>query len=351
MRMMKDKLKVKVELIKNGLARLENVDDADYFGIAFKEYISNSSLKYINPAEGGSAASYSNRIDKKSDALELGSAIHKLILEGDDYHLSTVTKPIESVANIMASAALVVCHMNPTKPYEVCVREAIQLFYNYRGQPITEERIQLILRDGKAYYNHLIAPVPGALVLTSYLRGRLQLAVSNILANQRIAELLKPSNSVFNVKHFKEDVITAGVKVSVNTGRRRTRIFKLKCKIDSWSIDFDNKVITLNDLKTTSSPIQGFMDHSFQKWHYQRQMGMYAWLLKNYCIQEYNIQDIDTWTMQVNMIVAETQAPYNAYTFEVEQSILDEGVKEMEGLLGLVAWHTIKGFDKVIELV
>lgn len=54
-------------------------------------------------------------------------------------------------------------------------------------------------------------------------------------------------------------------------------------KADNWTIDKDNKIITLNDLKTTGHLLEQFMNGSFWNFHYHRQMGMYLWMLLQFC--------------------------------------------------------------------
>jgi hypothetical protein len=46
-----------VEIIPESI-RLLKIDDATYFGPEYKDYISNSKLKLINPDEGGSREKY-----------------------------------------------------------------------------------------------------------------------------------------------------------------------------------------------------------------------------------------------------------------------------------------------------
>lgn len=64
----------------------EDLSDEEYFK---RPGISNSRLKYINPKEGGSPLLYKNPPKfEYSPSLELGSAVHQLILQPNDYELS-----------------------------------------------------------------------------------------------------------------------------------------------------------------------------------------------------------------------------------------------------------------------
>jgi hypothetical protein len=362
-------LKAKFKLVKGSVKRLHGIDDADYFGEEYSDYVSNSSLKYINPDEGGSAFNYKNRVSQQSDSLELGSAIHKMILEGDKYILSEVDKPNGKLGVVVDKAYWLynlASHLGKTVTLEELVREAATMADYYTGV-LTEDRINDAVDKGRAYFEFLVRKGDrrDIVVLTPALKGRLEKSVSSIKANRDIMSLIRPSGDIFDVRHFREDVIVAEAMVN-------GRVLKLKCKVDSWSIDFDNKVITLNDLKSTGASIQGFMGKyvtvfepgegteilsrkefvggSFQKWHYHRQMGMYAMMLKASCVEEFGITDIEQWEFKVNMVVAETLPPYNAYSFDVHNGWLEAGVLEMEDLLARVAWHEQNGWDKIMEL-
>lgn len=354
------------KILEGSTKRLQNISDEDYFGDAYKEYVSNSSLRSLNPDEGGSAFLFKNRVHRDGDSLELGTAIHRMVLEGDKYVLGEVEKPSGKLGKLVTNA-----HARDNGDYEVAMADAM-VEEKYYADALTEERIASAMEKGRAYFDFLKtkASNPNMIVLTSELRQRLQKSVSSIKANKDITGLLSPSDSIFNVKSFSEDVIISEWTVEVD-GRVRT--VGVKGKIDSWSIDFDNKVLTLNDLKTTGTPIQAFMGRwqsrvipvidqpevvkvemefvkgSFQKWHYYRQMAMYLLLLKGACADEYGI-DLEGWTINVNIIVAETITPFNAYSFEVNSGWLKVGEDELADLLYRYAWHETNGWDKIMEL-
>jgi hypothetical protein len=373
-----DLTKTKVTFLPESVKRIPEVDDSDYFGEAYKQYVSNSSLKYLNPDEGGSAYAYINRVSNQSNSLELGTAVHRTVLEGDKYVLSEVNKPSGKLSGVI-EAAYILCKRHPERPYSHLVIQACG-DTDYYGKSLTEARIQSAIEDGREYFEFLkvTGEDSSLIILSPENKSRLLKATQSIKENSEITALLKPSESFFDVRSFSEDVITIEVLVEFEepgefiSSAVVTQV-DLKCKIDNWSIDLDNKVITLNDLKTSGAPIQGFMGKwvtmlepecegcveivdgkkfipgSFQKWHYHRQMGMYAAMLTAHCVKEFNIDNIDDWTINVNMIVAETIAPFNAYTFAVTKQWLDAGIREMNSLLGRLAWHKIYGFDKVIE--
>ena len=79
-----------------------DISDEEYFGPNYKEYISNSRLSYINPEQGGSYELYLENPKKESSSLLLGSAVHCLTLQPNDFLLvDTVDRPTAK-AGLMA---------------------------------------------------------------------------------------------------------------------------------------------------------------------------------------------------------------------------------------------------------
>lgn len=366
--------KVEISIVPGSIKRIPNVSDEDYFGEKYAYYVSNSNLKHINPEEGGTAYKFSHRQSFTSDSVELGSAVHRAVLEGDKYVLAEVSKPSGKLAAIVEKAVQLY-HVNKGRTYDKLMLQAM-LDLDYYGESRTTARADTAIENGREYFDFLVQTkdTSGLIILAPEQREKFMKAIASIKENRDIEALLHPSDSIFNILHFSEDVLTASqlVKIQEGIGERFVTI-PIKCKIDNWTIDFDNKVITLNDLKTSSYPIQNFMGRwskvsepiepgslivrdvdkftpgSFQKWHYQRQMAMYSAMLIAHCEEEYKIDTLDGWQVKVNMIVAETIAPYNAYSFEVNDHWLLAGYTELERVMGRVAWHTINGFDKIME--
>jgi hypothetical protein len=182
-----------------------------------------------------------------------------------------------------------------------------------------------------------------------------------------------PDRDIFDIESYNEDVITvSGTFTIPDEEMLESKIdIGFKAKIDNWSIDKDNKVITLNDLKTTGKPVETFggqhlksievigpfeivpktvfEEGSFQKFHYYRQMAMYAFILWKYCEKQYGVKASDGWKMNVNMVVIESNAPHNCRVFRVSKRWIDYGKSEFLELSKRVAYHRMFGFDKHID--
>lgn len=359
----------KVTLVEQTVQRLE-MDDETYFGNGLPGYISNSLMGLINPNQGGSARRFFFGFEdeaKYSAALELGSAVHALILEEDKYHLAEVSKPTGSVGPIFDTIYKLMNRGETSMEFEPALDVAVKL-HDYYGGDVTGKRRQTLIEKGKPYLDFLTEyKVPGMICLTPDMKLKLTACVESVKKNRAAQRLLNPvSDEFFPIHSFNEDVIICDVDVEHDGMEER---MSLKAKIDNWTIDPELKIVTLNDLKTTGKDLQSFAGKtvtdyytqggeivsnevfvrgSFQSYHYYRQMYMYGWMLWQYCKEKYGVDD--TWTLNVNMVVVETNKPHGCQVFGVSKNWMQIGKQEFEELIGIILWHKKNGYDKIKEI-
>lgn len=58
-----------------GSLKRDPISDEEYFSDKYKDYVSQSGLKNIDPSKGGSAKAYFEPVRKVSGSLALGSAV------------------------------------------------------------------------------------------------------------------------------------------------------------------------------------------------------------------------------------------------------------------------------------
>ena len=89
-----DLSQVTLKPILSSVQRLD-ISDETYFGPQYKHYISNSRLKLIDPTCNGSPSTYkAGFTGKTTGSLSLGSNIHMLYLQPEEFELVTdVTLP------------------------------------------------------------------------------------------------------------------------------------------------------------------------------------------------------------------------------------------------------------------
>ena len=360
----------KVEVVEGSVKRIQMSDEV-YFGPEYKDYVSNSKMGLLNPSQGGSPQKFFQGFKPiNSTSLVLGSAVHQLTLESEDYALSDITKPGGKLG------------------------DAYKYFMEYRNKGETIEK-SLVLACNKAEYyisrlkSYNGKTLPGfikdgivkclphfknsktkkddkgrsLIYLPSDMLDKCKGCVKSLKENEDIQKQLRVPLS------FCEDVIICEMRItfpkdfSNPQGERHETIVKLKMKADQWNINHDEKWFTLNDVKTTGKPLQYFMgfeyeeenllgkvtrfkEGSFQSFHYSRQMAMYLLMLKLYIEQEYG----KGYKMSTNMLVVETVGAHNSCLYPVNNTTIKAGFKEFSELLKRVAYHQVKGYESILEL-
>jgi hypothetical protein len=149
------------------------------------------------------------------------------------------------------------------------------------------------------------------------------------------------------IDSFNEDTILIDYKCEYGD---KSCILKFKMKADNWTIDKENKVLTLNDLKTTGKPISMFMQNSFKHYNYARQLGAYQECLRLYCRKEHGVT-IKDWTFNTNIIAVETIGENRAGVFKIYPNQLKKGREEFYNLMKRVGICELFGYDDNIEFI
>lgn len=342
-----------MNIIPNSV-QLLNMSDDDYFGNGLPGHLSNSRMSLINPSEGGSVARFKNGFDQKTESLTLGTAVHQMVLEGEYYRLAEVDVPSDAVRKIINTVHKLTTREDNPLLFNDAVQLAVQLHNYYKGKP-SAKILDTMVAKSKPYYEFLCNnhDDPSLIYLTPDLKIKCINAKKAVDENVQAQALLNPNKSMEygtdEVESFNEHVLTCKILF-------RGKVYNLKLKMDNFTINHTRRIVTLNDLKTTSFPVDNFFGSeglelvnyemvtrlfkgSFQKYHYYRQMYMYLTILKAYVGQKYG--EDHGYTFDCNMIVTETFGfKPKAAVFPVEESWLKLGNTEFDFLMGLIDDNT-----------
>lgn len=313
----------------------ERMSDERYFSKEFSDYISNSRLKFINPTQNGSPTKYKQGFTgETTTSLALGSVIHCMILQKDDYILSPdIKKPSAKLGLVIDE----IFKLRKKKlPIYSCILEACERVHYYEFS-LSSSKIKTIIQKGFHYYWNLKTVPSNALVLSKRDIKIAENCINNLNSNRQVTNLLYPTD-IFgdSIPSYNEEAFFININ---GTYQDRSCSLKLKMKADNWSIDVENKIITLNDLKTTGHLLNKFMSlgGSLETFHYSRQLGMYIYILLRYCEKEYGYNQ-EEWTVKCNLIVVETCCNNQVAIFPINKDLLNEGRKEFCKLLKMVAY-------------
>lgn len=324
----------------------EKISDEEYFSEKYRNYISNSRLKLINPKQDGSPTKYKNGFDSgSSQSLIIGSAVHQLFLQPESFILGpNFKKPSAKLGEVIDSIKE---FRNNGYPIDKAIIESCKKIHYYENN-LNNNRIKFIIKNGLEYYLNCKSISENTILLSEKNRNIVVNCVKNLNDHNYITRLIRPSKKYNkSILTFNEDAFF--IKINANYFSNNTTL-SLKMKADNWSIDLKNKIITLNDLKTTGHFINDFMDNSFIKFHYNRQFAMYLWILLQYCKNTYGYNSKE-WKINCNVIVVETIGKNKTYAFSINNELLNEGRIEFCNLLKRVAYCEMFGYDDSIDFI
>lgn len=324
------------------------ISDEEYFSEKYKDYISNSRLKYINPEQGGSPLKYKDGIPQETTrSLQLGSAIHEVFLQPESFSLEEdLERPSAKLGEVCD--CIIKNRTEGKSIYESIFQACNEIGYYVNS--LTPNRIKQIIAKGFNYYRKSkLVDNTDKIVLSSKDREVCVNCLNSLNSHPEITRLIRPVDMFGEpTTSYNEDAIFMDVKCEYEG---QSTILKLKMKADNWTINEDTKELVLNDLKTTGKPVNFFMQDygSFVHYHYARQMGMYLWMLFHLCKKEFNVDK--TWNISSNIIAVETVGENKSRVFRVSKSQLTAGKKEFQRLLKMVGVCQIKGFDDTINFI
>lgn len=314
-----------------------DISDEEYFGDKYKEYISNSKLKYIDPDEGGSPESFFDETHSlSSSSIEFGSAIHQLVLQPDSYMLcDSVSRPTAKMG-LMADYLYKI--KNRTREEVVNASNSVGYF---KGK-MTPAKIDKVLSECAIYWKqreifestYVGDQIP--IFLNAKDIVKLKLCLTSLKANKEIQSILYPTTDVISVN---EATVLVDIVATFPEGDQLT--LKVKAKFDNFNIDLLANSISLNDLKTTGHLVEEFKTGSWLKYHYYRQAALYSWLLSMLSSRLYSMKNP---SLTSNFLLVSTIPNYDTSIYKVSKADFKLGLKEVTKLLKLVAYYKKYGY-------
>ena len=316
---------IKIYPLLDTLEVLDISDDV-YFN-DYKDYISNSRLSLINPDQGGSVEKFLAKEKINSGSLLLGSAVHAEVLQPGEFTIiGNVARPTAKLG-LMADE---LANSYPDISDDMIIAASDKIDY-YKGK-MNPNRISDVRTKCQEYWakrKYMAGTNNLYLDDVSYIKYKG--CVKSISDNVEIQKLLHPEGLFDRPVINNELAITIEIR-AVNTETGEVIDLPFKAKLDNFSV-IDNDTLVLNDLKTTGHLLQDFPE-SFEKYHYYRQMGVYAWLLK-LAANKLGNQPILSFT--ANMLVVSTVPDFYSQVFKVKTSDIIRGFNEFKFLMHKVA--------------
>ena len=331
---------IKITPILDSL-KLEDIDDDTYFSLFKGEYISNSRLGKL--VKEGVEAFFKNEDSPYNPSFETGSLIHQQLLQPEEFEvISTVFKPTAK-AGLMAEALY---KSDGTVPNDNEIKAQSYIIGYYKDK-LTSNRIKEFREKAEPYWRDRYIyeqnnPFKKGDKKRIYTDSRNFELLTNCLRtlneNAEIQKLLNPTGVIDVPIKGNEKTILLDVQIEIP--EYESKVYKLKAKLDNFSIDTEENIITVNDLKTTSRPAKDFNPEYFG---YQREIAFYSYLLKHVAKKYYNI---DKPIIKGNFLVVSTIPEYNTLVYPMTPKLFKSGMSEVSYLLKCVAYfNQVKGYE------
>jgi hypothetical protein len=319
--------------------KLEDIEDDIYFKQYSKEYISNSRLGKLT--KEGVEAFFKNEPSPYNPSFETGSLVHQQFLQPESFEVvDTVFKPTAK-AGLMADALY---KDDGTTPTDDEIKSQSYIVGYYKDK-LTSNRIKEFRDKAEPYWRdrfiyeqnnplgdkkRIYTDEKNFELLTNCLR--------TLGENKDIQNLLHPSGLIETPITGNEKTILMDIEMEIPG--YESKIYKLKAKLDNFSIDTEEGIITVNDLKTTRVPATKFDPVFFS---YQREIAFYSYLLKHIAKKYYNIENP---IIKGNFLVVSLIPEYNTLVYPMTPKLFKSGIEEVRYLLRCVAYfNQVKGYE------
>lgn len=330
-------------------ARRADISDEVYFGPKYAKYISNSKMSNICKAQGGSMEKYygpSEHLDTSS--LALGTAVHCCTLQPEDFTLAPkCNKPSAKLGK--ACERYVMYLKQGLSETESATKASIDANY-YVNQ--LEKHIGVVIEAGNKFYESTKDYDDSVITLDDRSWETANKCIENLKADSTIQKKLRPEDSFMEaLPSFNEDTLFLDF-IIIYQGKLCTTLH-IKGKLDNWTINEDEKILTLNDLKTTGHPVAWFCNKeygSLYKYHYLRQLALYKIMLESLCAQKYGYNR-NQWKFYSNILAVQTIEDCNTRCIYISDKQIQEGEKELMECLKTIGYYEIFGHETEVKFV
>ena len=271
------------------------------------------------------------REDKLESYLIDGKVIHCMLLDNgsfdDQFILTPATLPsgnTKAIVNkVFAEMSEVPGDLGLLDEYDQAILLGLKQMNLHQSLKTDAQRLAKIITDEtKSYWDFLKVRGNKDLIDDETL-ARCNAAVEALRTNEKVCHLLGLlTNEMEHVDIYNEQFLNA----------ETDKPFGLKGVVDNIKINFDEKIIYINDLKTTGKTITDFKE-TIDFFNYWAQAAIYERLVR------YKFSDLITeeWKVVFNFIVIDKYQ--QVYPFEVSSETMNNWQLKLESNLDEAAWH------------
>ena len=324
--------------------KLEKIDDSEYFSSEYStKYISNSRLGLFKSKGVKAFFEGLSANQEYNPSFNFGTWLHASVLEPEYFDFVKDVFTPTAKARLMA---LELYHPDGSTPTEEEIIAASNKIGYYKDK-LTKSRIAELQnkcfsfwRDRFIYEsrNPLQRSDKERVYIDEKSYNLLNCCLKSIDENKEFDKLMHPTGIALEPISLNEHALFLDIQIDIPG--YESRIYKLKSKLDNFTIDREEETITINDLKTTSRLAKDFDPLYFS---YQREIAFYSYLLKLYVKNQYNM---DKPTIKGNFLVVSTIPDYQTLVYPMTPKLFKSGFEEFKYLLKCVAYfNMVKGYE------
>lgn len=298
--------------------------------------ISNSAIGWFL----NKGPSYLRRmLDGKEKGLDLpqlrkGTMIHEFLLQPeqfwDDYVLFNGNKPKSTQAQKFCENLINSIEIEPNKRLSDAYRKS----YSIIGK--SEDKILSEALKISVEYNDYIEVTKSKKTLISQYDLDQLLAIQHNVGEHKLADqLLRKAGDYGNIHIYHEFQINWEYNVADTLNHNALTPIACKSLLDSCTFDWDEKVCTIMDIKTTAK-LWHFED-SMNEFDYCRQLCFYQEAVEMY-LEEQNI-DLNDWEFEYYIIAIDTTGKNEVRVFKIQTHQVYDRAETINDAMSDILWH------------
>lgn len=298
--------------------------------------ISNSAIGWFL----NKGPSYLRRmLDGKEKGLDLpqlrkGTMIHEFLLQPeqfwDDYVLFNGNKPKSTQAQKFCENLINSIEIEPNKRLSDAYRKSYSIIGKSEDKILSEA-----LKISVEYNDYIEATKSKKTLISQYDLDQL-LAIQHNVGEHKLADqLLRKAGDYGNIHIYHEFQINWEYSVADTLNHNALTPIACKSLLDSCTFDWDEKVCTIMDIKTTAK-LWHFED-SMNEFDYCRQLCFYQEAVEMY-LEEQNI-DLNDWEFEYYIIAIDTTGKNEVRVFKIQTHQVYDRAEAINDAMSDILWH------------
>jgi len=282
------------------------------------------------------------REEKLDQHLIEGKVIHCLLLDNDSFDKQFIVSPsnlpstnTKSVIDKLFYEKNVI--EGDLEEHDQTILDILKEINLHQALKTDQQRIDKIITDDVKSYWNFLKEKGNKDLLDQETLDRCKQSVDILKNNQHVNELMGLTLSDFELQEtFNEQLIEIKLK---------DMPFGLKGILDNIKIDYANRTVYINDLKTSGKTLKEFRE-SIDYYNYDLQAAIYSILVS------YKFSEIlnNTWRIQYSFVVIDKYQQVGIY--EVSQDTLIKWTERFNEVLSIALMHyTSRDFSKPAEFI